>query len=128
MVNLGFKIGGENLSVRVEMHGNEVHTQFSTDSSELRVALSGEWQGFNPGSGSRDLKFADPVFTPGSDSSGSFFEGGGANSAGRDDAAPGGRSGWASASTDDSAVDSQESGLVAENLSLSASAHLRAFA
>jgi hypothetical protein len=128
VVNLGFKIGGENLSVRVELHGNEVHTQFSTDSSELRAALSGEWQGSTPGDGSRDLKFNDPVFTAGSESSGSTFEGGGTSYARQDDPSARSPSGWTSRSLDEGASDSAESVSVAETLSLSATAHLRAFA
>ena len=44
-VSVGLKFGEEHLDIRVEMRDGEVHTRFSTDSTDLRTALSsGEWQ------------------------------------------------------------------------------------
>ena len=71
-VNLGFKFGEENLSVRVEMRDGQVHTQFSTDSNELRAAITSEWQSFSDSSSSRTFHFTDPVFTSGSGQTASF--------------------------------------------------------
>jgi hypothetical protein len=60
-VNLKFSVAGESLSVRVALQGGQVHTQFRTDSGELRTALAHEWQSVSSPSGSS--RFADPVFT-----------------------------------------------------------------
>lgn len=62
-VNLEFSVGGEDLSVRVELRANEVHATFRTDSAELRAALSHEWQSVTTGSGERGSRLATPVFT-----------------------------------------------------------------
>jgi hypothetical protein len=42
-VKLKFQVGDDNLSVRVALQGDQVHTQFATDSAELRGALAHEW-------------------------------------------------------------------------------------
>jgi hypothetical protein len=60
-VNLKFNVSGEDLSVRVALQGGQVHTQFSTDSNELRTAIAHEWQTVGASSGSTRL--AEPVFT-----------------------------------------------------------------
>jgi len=60
-VNLKFNVAGENLSVRVALQGGQVHTQFRTDSGELRTALAHEWQSVSSAGGTS--RFADPVFT-----------------------------------------------------------------
>jgi len=62
-VNLHFEVGGENLSVRVALQEGQVHTQFSTDSSELRSALAHEWQSV-ASAPAGSVRYADPVFTP----------------------------------------------------------------
>jgi hypothetical protein len=59
-VNLRFNVAGENLSVRVALQAGQVHTQFRTDSGELRTALAHEWQSVGLASGTS--RFADPVF------------------------------------------------------------------
>jgi hypothetical protein len=43
-VNLKFTVGDSQLSVRVELHANEVRATFRTESEELRSALAQEWQ------------------------------------------------------------------------------------
>jgi hypothetical protein len=62
-VSFGVKIGGENLTVRVEMRGGEVRTQFSTDSAELREAIASQWSSLAGGSSDRSYHFSEPVFT-----------------------------------------------------------------
>ena len=64
-VNLGFKIGDEHLGVRVEMRNGEVRTQFTTDSTDLRAALSHEWQALAPAPTSGAAPFAAPAFVSG---------------------------------------------------------------
>lgn len=61
-VNIQFSIGGQDLTVRVEMRANEVHAIFRTDSAELRAALSQEWQNVTNQGGDRSLRMAPPVF------------------------------------------------------------------
>ena len=67
-VNLHFKFGPDDLSVRVQLRGGEVHTQFNTDSNELRSALSTEWKTMTAAASAPGLRLAEPVF--GSSSSG----------------------------------------------------------
>ena len=62
-VKLQFTVGGEQLAVRVELKGNQVHTTFRTDSPELRSALAQEWQSVSAAqTGVRPHRLADPVF------------------------------------------------------------------
>jgi hypothetical protein len=63
-VSLHFTVGGENLSVRVGLQEGQVHTQFSTDSNDLRVALAHEWGALGSTS-TGSVRFAEPVFTSG---------------------------------------------------------------
>jgi len=67
-VNLSFKFGDDNLSVRVAWRDGIVQTQFRTDSDELRAALAGEWQTMAAAPASRALPLATPVFSSSSDS------------------------------------------------------------
>lgn len=94
-VNLGFDFGGEHLAVRVEMKNGQVHTQFSTSSSELRAAVASQWSSMTnsggQGQGQRSYHFAQPQFTSGGSdgdtgsSGGSFTSHGGfQNSSGAD--------------------------------------------
>jgi hypothetical protein len=62
-VSFGFKVGDQNLTVRVEMRGGEVRTQFSTDSADLRSALANEWSTLANGADDRSYHFSAPVFT-----------------------------------------------------------------
>jgi len=63
-VNLNFNFGGDNLTVRVQMRGNEVQTRFLTESTELRAALSTQWQAMTgPGTATAGLRLLDPVFS-----------------------------------------------------------------
>jgi hypothetical protein len=65
VVKLHFKFGGEDLAVRLQLSASgEVHTQFSTNSPELRAALSAEWQASAPLGGASGLRLAEPIFTP----------------------------------------------------------------
>jgi hypothetical protein len=63
-VNLHFTVGGENLSVRVALQEGQVHTQFTTDSNDLRTALAHEWVALGSTS-TGSVRFAEPVFTSG---------------------------------------------------------------
>lgn len=65
-VQLRLKFGGEDLSVRVELRGGVVHTDFKTDSAELRAALNREWQAVQSTSPEKLSHFIDPVFSPSS--------------------------------------------------------------
>jgi hypothetical protein len=60
-VNLHFTVAGEDLAVRVALQEGQVHTQFTTNSGELRTALAHEWQ--SVGSNQGTARFAEPVFT-----------------------------------------------------------------
>ena len=60
------KFGGEDLSVRVELRGGAVHTDFRTDSPELRAALNREWQAVARQSPDQLRQFVEPVFSPSS--------------------------------------------------------------
>ena len=74
-VRLQFSVGDARLDVRVELHANEVRTQFRTDSAELRQALSHEWQSVSSGigGGERGLRMAPAVFSSSSASDQSAF-------------------------------------------------------
>ena len=74
-VRLQFSVGDARLEVRVELHANEVRTQFRTDSAELRQALSHEWQSVSSGigGGERGLRMAPAVFSSSSASDQSAF-------------------------------------------------------
>lgn len=61
-VDLQFSVGGEDLSVRVELRADAVHATFRTDSNELRTALAHEWQGMT-GDNDRSTSRVTPVFT-----------------------------------------------------------------
>jgi hypothetical protein len=67
-VNLSFKFGNDDLSVRVAWHDGVVQTQFRTNSDELRAALAGEWQTMSAAPASRALPLAAPVFSSNPDS------------------------------------------------------------
>ena len=55
-VNLKFNVAGETLSVRVALQGGQVHTQFRTDSGELRSA--------SRTSGSQSVRLRGPRASP----------------------------------------------------------------
>lgn len=64
-VSLQFRVGDADLSVRVELRADQVRTTFRTDSTDLRNALSHEWQSVSASasSGDRHLRIAPAVFT-----------------------------------------------------------------
>lgn len=62
VVNLHFKFAGEDLAVRVQLRGGEVHTQFRTDSSELRAALANEWRAVAGQGSESGVRLIEPVF------------------------------------------------------------------
>lgn len=64
-VQLRLKFGGEDLGVRVELRGGAVHTNFHTDSAELRAALTRELQAFAAQSPEQMRRYVEPVFSPG---------------------------------------------------------------
>lgn len=59
-VQLKFKIGHEDLAVRVALRDGVVHTEFRTDSPELRAALQQEWKAVTAQPESA-LRFLEPV-------------------------------------------------------------------
>jgi hypothetical protein len=75
-VNLRFSVGDVDLSVRVELHANQVRTTFRTDSPELRAALSQEWEAVASNtSGERTLKHVPAFVTASENSSLNSFSG-----------------------------------------------------
>ena len=70
-VQLRLKFGGEDLSVRVELRGGSVHTDFSTNSTELRAALTREMQAVASQSPAQLRRYVAPVFSPASSSASS---------------------------------------------------------
>jgi hypothetical protein len=68
-VKLDFSVGDAELSVRVELHAEEVRTTFLTESTELRTALTQEWHAVNSGASERGVRLAPPVFTTSEQSS-----------------------------------------------------------
>lgn len=79
-VKLDFTFGGEALAVHVQMKGGEVHTEFRTNSPELRSALSSEWQAAAGHRDAEGLRLAEPVFSSGN--GGSSTSGGSSNAEG----------------------------------------------
>jgi hypothetical protein len=67
-VNLSFKFGPDDLSVRVAWHAGVVQTQFRTDSADLRSAIASEWQAMSAAPAGRTLPLAAPVFASTGDS------------------------------------------------------------
>jgi len=63
-VQLRLRFGGEDLSVRVEIRDGAVHTDFHTDSAELRSALTREWQALAGESPEQMRRYLEPVFSP----------------------------------------------------------------
>ena len=75
-VSLRFSVGDVDLSVRVELHANQVRTTFRTDSPELRAALSQEWEAISSNtSGERTLKLVPAFVTASENSSLNSFSG-----------------------------------------------------
>jgi hypothetical protein len=66
-VNLRFSVGDAELNVRVELRADEVRTTFTTDSAELRSALSHEWQALAHASADGAIRIAPAAFTSASD-------------------------------------------------------------
>jgi len=63
-VEVRFDFGDrENLSVRVEYRDGTVHTTFRTDSSQLRDAISHEWQVQSATNEQRPYRISEPVFS-----------------------------------------------------------------
>jgi hypothetical protein len=75
-VSLNFKFGADDLAIRVEWRNGEVHTQFRTDSGDLRAALATQWQAMAPSTPGRTAAFAAPVFSSNGDQSASTAGGG----------------------------------------------------
>ncbi|MDI1247697.1 MAG: hypothetical protein PSV13_02315 [Lacunisphaera sp.] len=73
-VQLHLKLGGEDIAIRVELREGNVHTQFRTDSNEVRQAIAHEWSILRAESPERTLRYLEPEFSadrpassPGSD-------------------------------------------------------------
>jgi hypothetical protein len=87
-VNLNFQVGADDLAVRVEWRNGEVHTQFRTDSEDLRAALASQWQSVSPGLADRSVHFAPPVFAPSTSTGGQSSASAGGESAARQQGQP----------------------------------------
>ena len=87
-VNLNFQVGADDLAVRIEWRNGEVHTQFRTDSEDLRSALASQWQSISPGLADRSVHFAPPVFNSASSTSGQSFASAGGESTARQQGQP----------------------------------------
>ncbi len=74
-VQMQFSVGGTDLSVRVELRGDEVRTTFRTDSPELRSALAHEWQAAGSVAADRPVRLAPPVFSSNDSTAFSAFSG-----------------------------------------------------
>lgn len=61
-VQLRLKFGAEDLSVRVALRDGAVHTDFHTDSAELRAALTREWHAAVAEAPAQMQRFLEPVF------------------------------------------------------------------
>lgn len=61
-VTLRLSVAGEDLAVRVELRDDQVSTTFTTDSAELRAALSQEWQAVMNTGGERSLRMTPAIF------------------------------------------------------------------
>ncbi len=68
-VQLKFKIGHEDLAVRIALRDGVVHTEFRTDSPELRAALQQEWKAVTAQPESA-LRYLEPVVLAASSSQG----------------------------------------------------------
>ncbi len=67
-VNLSFKFGEDDLSVRVQWQGGVVQTQFRTNAPELNEAIANEWQAMASANTGRPLSLAAPEFSVGDNS------------------------------------------------------------
>jgi hypothetical protein len=74
-VNLRFSVGDSDLSVRVELRDDQVHTTFTTDSADLRNALSHEWQSVHNSGVERSFRIAPAAFNSSEQSTGNAFSG-----------------------------------------------------
>lgn len=61
-VQLRFKVGHEDLAVRVQLRDGEVRTEFRTDNAELRAAVAQEWRAVTA-KPEAALRFLEPVIT-----------------------------------------------------------------
>lgn len=61
-VQLRFKVGQEDLAVRVRLRDGAVHTEFRTDNAELRAALTQEWRAVTA-KPEAAFRFLEPVIT-----------------------------------------------------------------
>lgn len=61
-VALRFRVGEQDLAVRIELRAGEVHTEFRTDSPELRQAVAQEWRAMTTRT-DVPARMLEPVFT-----------------------------------------------------------------
>ena len=61
-VSLRFRVGEQELAVRVELRAGEVHTEFRAESSELRHAIAHEWRAMTARADA-PVRMLEPVFT-----------------------------------------------------------------
>jgi hypothetical protein len=62
-VRINFNFNGDDLAVRIEVINGAVHTQFRTDSPELRAAIATQWQIAAPTNPGGALTFLQPAFS-----------------------------------------------------------------
>lgn len=82
-VHLRLRVAGEDLAIRVELREGAVHTSFSTDSAELRRALSDEWQVAASESQGRTLRLLEPQFVSPARGGAESFNAGGQSAQGQ---------------------------------------------
>lgn len=63
-VQLRMTLGGENLSIKVDVQAGTVQTQFRTDSADLRSAIVHEWSVVRAESSGKTLHYLEPEFAP----------------------------------------------------------------
>jgi hypothetical protein len=80
-VKINFNFNGDDLAVRIQVSNGSVHTQFRTDSSELRDAISAQWQSVASTPAGRGMNFLQPSFSSanGSPDAALTFDGGNAS-------------------------------------------------
>jgi hypothetical protein len=80
-VKINFNFNGDDLAVRIQVSNGSVHTQFRTDSPELRDAISAQWQSVASTPTGRGMNFLQPSFSGanGSPDAALTFDGGNAS-------------------------------------------------
>jgi hypothetical protein len=126
-VKLNFNFNGDDLAVRIQVSNGSVHTQFRTDSPELRAAISSQWQSVSSTSAGREMNFLQPSFSSANGSPDAALTSDGGASRGRDSSESEGQTpSWASANFESEVA--SEPASEPTPASLSTARHLHTFA